>query len=235
MKEDRKELAKRIHQKRVLDKYEKKMVFLGLSNIDIVYQFLNIRLLVSIFLFIFILLFYNWGLILAPIITGLFYYGFSYLVFDAPIRKRKMKLEREAIYFFEVLTLSLESGKNLLQAIEVTSKNVEGELSKEFEKTFKEVKYGKSFHESFHKLRKRIPSDTIDNILLNIIEANSSGIDITTTLKQQVSYIRNKRVMDMKATMNKIPIKISVVSVILFIPLIMLMVLSPVIIEYLLG
>lgn len=235
MKEERIELAKRIHRHKTIFLFERKMKLLGLSNSIGVYTFLNIRLFISIILFLFVLIFYDFGVFLAPIITFLFYNGFSYVVFDGPIIKRKRKLEKEAMFFFEILTLSLESGKNLIQAIEVTTENVDSEISREFQKSLHEVKYGKSFYDAFTDLRKRMPSDTIENIILNIIEANDSGVNIISTLSQQVDYIRNKRIMDMKAIINKIPIKISVVSVILFIPLIMLLVLAPAIIQYLFG
>ena len=90
MKEERIELAKRIHRHKTIFLFERKMKLLGLSNSIGVYTFLNIRLFISIILFLFVLIFYDFGVFLAPIITFLFYNGFSYVVFDGPIIKRKI-------------------------------------------------------------------------------------------------------------------------------------------------
>ena len=50
--------------------------------------------------------------------------------------------------------------------------------------------------------------------------------------KNEIDYIRDKQIMRTKSIINKIPLKVSVISVIFFIPLLLLLILSPVIIEY---
>ena len=84
-------------------------------------------------------------------------------------------------------------------------------------------------------LKRRIPSDTINNIILNISQSNIFGNSIIDTLYNQIDYIRDKKVMETRAKMSKIPIQISVVSVIFFIPILLLLILSPVIISYIVG
>jgi tight adherence protein C len=179
-----------------------------------------------------ILYFIEWGYILAPIIVFLYYYFIPTLVLDSRIKRRKKKLEQEAIFFFEVLSLSVESGNNLFSAIELTSNSVESELSTEFQRMLNEVHIGKSFVDSVDSLSKRIPSDSIKNILLNIKQASIMGNDINETLKNQLSYIRETKILETRAYISKIPLKISVISVVFFIPLLLLMILGPIIIEY---
>ena len=162
----------------------------------------------------------------------LYYYFLPMLVLDSRIKKRKKKLEHEAVFFFEVLSLAIESGNNLYASIELTTTNVESELSYEFGRMLDEIKIGKSFIEGLESLSKRIPSDTIKNILLNIKQASLMGNDITDTLKNQLNYIREKKILETRAYIAKIPLKISVISVIFFIPLLLLMILGPVIIKY---
>ena len=159
----------------------------------------------------------------------------TYVVFDYRIKQREKELEHDAIYFFEVLEVTLASGKNLIESLKVTTNNIDSQLSKEFQKTLQEIEYGKSFHDAFSNLRKRIPSDAIQNVILNLMETYTSGGMIIDTLSKQISFIGNKRVMDLKKKMNEIPIKVSVVSVFLLIPLVLLLILSPVILEYLQG
>ena len=98
---------------------------------------------------------------MAPLLTLLYYFLFNKAVLDDKLKKRQIKLEGEAMHFFEVLTLSLETGRNLVEAIEVTTSNVSGILSKEFKETVREVNFGKSLNEALSDMQARIPSDTI--------------------------------------------------------------------------
>lgn len=235
MKENNYRLSRRFYSVKTIQSYMEKEKMLGCQSIDSVIHFLNIRLFLSILLFIYLLIILEVSVILTVLFTILFYQGFSYFIFDFQIKQREKILEKEAIYFFEVLELSLASGKNLIQSFKVTTSSIDNHLSNEFKKVLKEIDYGKSFYDAFTDLRKRIPSDSIQNVILNIVEAYTSGGMITKTLSEQIDFIRNKRVMEIKKEMNQIPIKVSVVSVFLFIPLVLLLVLSPVILEYFMG
>lgn len=231
MKEDKNELIYHIYRLKTIDKYNKKQKLLGYSDRS-VSTFLYTRLLLSFLLFLIMFVLTDFNVLISLIITIVFYNLFSYFSYDYKIDKRAKSLEKDAIYFLEVLALSIESGKNLVDAIKVTVNNVDSELSKEFKKTLSELEYGKGFKDAFIDLKNRIPSDIIENVILNIVEVYTSGGDITMTLRKQIDFIQNKRVMDIKAYINQIPIKISIVSVFLFIPLVLLLVLAPVILEY---
>ena len=144
-----------------------------------------------------------------------------------------MKLEQEAMFYFEVLSLSIESGNNLHNAILITSNNIDSSLSFEFRKVMEEVSFGKSLEESLDKMKLRIPSEIINNIILNIRESIVFGNSIIETLNNQIDYLREKKILETRALISKIPLKISVISVIFFIPLLLLLILGPVLIDYL--
>ena len=127
----------------------------------------------------------------------------------------------------------MEAGRNIKTSIEVTTNNLSGELCDEFKRVLTDVRYGMDLDEALNALRYRIPSDVIVNIILNIKEANNFGNSITDVLNTQIEYLRDKRLLEQKAYISKMPIKISIVSVIFFIPLIILLLLSPMIIELL--
>ena len=168
----------------------------------------------------------------APIFTILFYLASERIVLDYQIKRRIKKLEDEAIFFFEVLGLTLESGRNLKAALDMTSKNIESELSSEFKKTLGEIKLGKSLTESLNSMKERIPSDTINNIILSLMQSSIYGSSITESLSNQLEYLREKQLLEVKAEITKLPTKISVISVVFFIPIMLLVILSPVIVEF---
>lgn len=222
-----------IYSQTTLEKYQKKINLLGYKDTFNASVFLNIRLVSSILLFFVLLYFLKFGYIIAPIGTFLYFTFLPKIYIDKKIEKRANKLDKEAMYFFEVLTLSLETGKNLKTALELTSDNIDSELSSEFKKTLNEVKYGKGLNEALEDLKLRIPSDTINNIILNISQSNIFGNSIIETMHNQVEYIRDRQIMKTKEKIGKIPLKVSVISVMFFIPLLLLLILSPVIIDYL--
>ena len=81
-------------------------------------------------------------------------------------------------------------------------------------------------------MQKYIPSEAINNIIISLTHANIFGNSIIDTLNTLIDYIREKRVLETKAEIAKVPIKISVVSVLFFVPLILLIILSPVLLTY---
>ncbi len=233
MKKKKYSMAYKIYSEDTVNKYQKKIDLLGYKDSYSAFIFLNVRLVSSILLFFVLLYFLKYGYIIAPIATFLYFLILPRFVIDKKVEKRAEKLDNEAMYFFEVLTLSLETGRNLKTALEITARNIDSELSDEFKRALDEVKYGKSLNEALDSLKTRIPSDTINNIILNISQSNIFGNSIIETMYNQIDYIRDRQIMRTKARINKIPLKVSVVSVIFFIPLLLLLILSPVIIDYL--
>ncbi len=222
----------KIYSKKTIDRITNKVKLLGVYNNYNIAFLLNLRLVVSIIIFVTTLFFSKYGYILAPMLTILFYYFSEKMVLDYQIYKRAKKLDKEALFFFEVLVLTLEGGRNLKHALNLTVSNIDSEISAEFKKMLAEVKLGKSLNESLEAMKKRIPSDTINNTLLNMIQSNTFGNSIVDSMYNQIDYLRGKQLLDVKAEIAKLPTKVSVISVIFFVPIMLLIILAPVIIEY---
>ncbi len=230
---NKKSISYRIYSKKNLKMAEEKTTLLGVNNKLDAVDLLNIRLFISVVVFISILYFIDFGYFIAPLVSFLVYQLFFPIVVDTKIEKRRKILEKDSLYFFEILVLSLEAGRNIKNAIEVTTINIDSELSDEFKKVIKDVNFGKDLDTALEELKYRIPSDTVNNIILNIRQSNMFGNNIIETVYSQIAYIREKRLLETKAFISKIPIKISVVSVVFFIPLLLLLLLGPLIIDLL--
>ena len=195
MKKDRKsKISLKIHSNDSINKMQKRIDLLGFNNTYDARIFLNIRLFSSIAIFFVLLYVLRWGIVVAPVITVLYYIFLPKIVIDKKINERIIKLDEEAMFFFEVLTLSLETGRNLKTALEITVNNINGELSDEFKVAMNEMAYGKSLNEALDNLKLRIPSDTINNIILNIEESNTLGNSVIDIMYDQIDYIREKRI-----------------------------------------
>ncbi len=229
------EVARKIYRQSTIDQMQVKIDLLGYQDSYSAIIFLNIRLLSSIFLFFVIIYFFEVGYVLAPLFTYLYYVFLPKVVIDRKVKRRGSRLDNDAMYFFEVLTLSLESGRSLKNALDLTASNIDSELSYEFRHALEEVRFGKSLNEALDELKLRIPSDTINNIILNISQSNIFGNSIIDTMYNQIDYIRDKKIMESREKMSKMPVQISIVSVLFFVPILLLLILSPMIIQYFIG
>lgn len=229
-----KEFLKKIYREKDLDNIQNKINMLGQTKLNAV-SFMTRRIVCTVLLVLFIITFTYIKYIFIPFIAILFYFSFYYIFITYPLNMRTKKLDREALYFFEVLTLTLQSGRNLEQSIDITVQNVDSELSSEFRKCLVEIRYGKSLNEAIEAMQKRIPSETINNILLNINQTKIFGNNIIDVMYDQVNYLREKQTLEIKGEINKIPNKISIVSVLFVVPLILLIILGPILIQFIQG
>ena len=227
-------IIKKIYREKDIKNIQSKINLLG-DNRKVKYdaiEFLNIRMITTILLIIILVLFSKTKYFLIPLVI-LYYNLFYYFLITKPIQQRIKKLNKEALTFFEILTLTLQSGRNLENSLEITCRNVDSELSNEFKKCLVEVKFGKSLIEALEDLKKRMPSEVVNNILLNITQTRVFGNSIIETMTNQVDYLREKQIMEIKSQINKIPNKVSIISVIFIVPLILLIILGPFIINLL--
>lgn len=230
---NRQEFIKKIYSKTYIDKIIKKVNLLGYQSDADPYSLLLNRLISLVLVFCICLYAFDYGYIIAPISVVIYYNLYNEIFLNSKIRKRNIILEKEAMHFFEVLTLSLETGRNLAEAIEVTTTSVDGILSSEFRESIREVSFGKSLSEALNDMQDRIPSDTINNVILSLTQSNLYGNSIIENLYTQIDYLREKRKMEVKGRIGRVPVLISVISVLFFVPLLLIIILGPVILEYL--
>lgn len=220
-------IVQNIYRKNDIQKIETEIQLLGNDGKFDASTFINLRLFTSIILFFVILYTVDLGYVFAPFITILYYYLFHYVLITRPLKERNKRLDHEALYFFEILTLTLESGRNLETSLEVTCFNVDSELSREFRKALFEMKFGKTLMEALEDMKKRIPSETINNIILNITQTDVFGSSILETMYHQIDFLRDKQSLEIKGEINKLPNRISIISVLFIVPLILLLILGP--------
>ena len=225
------EIVKRIYFKKTIEKYKQKDIYLGYKE-NVYNKFLLFRIFNSIAVFFASFILLNRYISLSLIVTVLFNYICIYFKYDKKIKEKEKVLEKDANLFFQVLLITLKSGKNLNQALELTIDNVDSKLSDEFKIVTNQTRYGKTLHEALIDFKNKISSDEIKDIITDLTESYISGRDMISYLEKDIELLNNKRIYNIKEYINKLPIKISVISVFLLIPLMLLLILSPVILEY---
>lgn len=226
------DLIKKVLPSSSINRIKNKINCLSFNYQKNIYDFINERFILSLVVFLFFILI-DMNLLINILLVIIFYILYEYVLLDKKIKKRSYNLENDSLLFFEVLSLSLKSNNNLVDSLKITSNGINSELSKEIKVSLDELNYGRTFEESFLSLTKRIPSDTINIVILNMIEAYKSGSNISENIEMQLDYIRERKILNTKEIITKIPVKISIVSVLIFIPLMTLIILLPVILRLL--
>ncbi len=155
--------------------------------------FVYVRLVSSLVIFSLLVLFCNYGYIVAPIVTLIHYILIEYIVIDKGISIRKAELENDSLEFFPLFLLTLNSNKNVKKSLEISTEIVDNSISKEFKKVLDSVDIGKSLSEVLLDMNRIIPSDSINRIIINIMEAKDKGCNINDSVNSELDYLNTKR------------------------------------------
>ena len=196
------DFIRKLFREKDIEKIDEKIKMLGSWVKFDALTFIFLRLVTTLLVLLLFTYILSVGYIFAPFVAIVYYYLFYYILIESKIKRRIKKLDKEALDFFEILTLTLESGRNLENALEITCFNIDSELSSEFKKTLEEVKLGKSLNEALNDMKKRIPSEAINNALLNMVESNLFGNSILTSMNNQIDFLREKQMLDVKSEIS---------------------------------
>ena len=225
------DLIGKLFRKKTIIKYEKKAIYSN-SSLNGVSIFLLNKIFFSILIFVLSFILFDRHVSISLINTIIFNLIYNYFKYDRKINLRIKELEYDANLFFQIVLISLKSGKNLHSALDLAVNNVDNSLSKMFKDAIVEEKYGKSLPEGINDIIEKMPSENIRDILIDLKECYITGKDMIFYLEKNIKLLNNKRIYEIKAYINKLPIKISVISVFILIPLMLLLILSPVILDY---
>ena len=207
-----------------------------LKNISVItpQTFLFYQLLVCLLILFSSIIFLKYGYLLGPIISIIWAIFYEYYIFDRKIKQKTKKLNQEALPFFEILAITLESTQNFQKSLEITSNNINSQLSLEFITALTEKKAGKSLDEALKNLQKRINNEEITKIIINLRQHINNN-NILNILKNQIIYLREQKKAQLKKETIKLRFKLIITATLFIIPILLLIILSPVIIKTMIG
>ena len=102
-------IINKIYRAKDIESIQNRINQLGISKKFDAVTFLTIRMVTTILITVGLLIFFYSKYFIIPFIIIIYYNLFYYFFITLPINKRIKKLDSDALSFFEVLTLSLES------------------------------------------------------------------------------------------------------------------------------
>ncbi len=207
---------------RMYTRLKKKIDYLGIRLK--VKAYIIIRLISCVLLFVVLLLTSKYGYFIAPMVTVVYYYLVEYVTLDLQIKRRIAILEDNALLYFPVFLLVFSGDKNVKSAIIKSTNIVKNELTKEFVKAVELMDLGRSVDEGLSTLSSHIPSVFVNNIIVDIMEANRLGNNIQESINLQLDLIKAKRKREIISDLKLIPLKLTLLSI--FFVLVVLVILS---------
>ena len=183
-----------IYRKSTIERLNSKCSYLGKKYSAIKLQ--NLRVIISLLVFVILLFVIDAGIVIAPIISYIVYHLLEYIFLDARIVKRKYKLEKEGLVLLELILLSMKNKNSFLSSIALVDTFPDSELALEFKLLLDNINKGKGMEEALSLMEKRIPSDYVNNIisslaLNNINDINKLKNKVLEDTKKRVSIIRS--------------------------------------------
>ncbi len=174
-------LNKSVVMKKYASKYEK---FITYEQRDFknAIDYISMKFLIGILLLIFSLLTTMFQYIDASLMFYLiaFLIGFFLpdIVLNLDYRKKRIQVGEDLLKAIIIMNNSFKSGRNIMQAIEIVKRELDGPIKDEFSKIYMDMTYGLSLEVVFDRFYERIKLDDAKYIASSLTLLNKTGGNI---------------------------------------------------------
>ncbi len=130
----------------------------------------------------------------------------------------------------DLMLVCVEAGQSLDQAIIRVSRELKSgfpELAEEFEIVSHEMKAGKAKDQVLRDLSERAGVQDVSSFVTVLIQSQQFGTSIADALRVYASEMRDKRVMRAEEAANKLPTKMTLATMMLTVPPLLLILIGP--------
>ena len=212
----------RIYPESVIKKYQSKINTLGSSTIIDVYTFLLSRLLLEIILFILLVLIPKYGLIISTITVIFIHFLYEDILITSKIMNREERLDKDALEFFNLLSLGLKSNASIYNVFLTTSKVCNNTLSKEFLEGLKKD----NMEVCYTYVYNHIPNQDLKTYLeeMKLTKDKETLSKVVANLNQVLSAKKDTKEQNF---LNKLPLKARTSTIIYLALVLLLLLLAP--------
>jgi tight adherence protein C len=151
---------------------------------------------------------------------------------NSKIKNRYKLALRELPDFLDILTVSLEAGLGFDLALNKVIAKRNGILSSEFHISLEEMRLGKTRKEALTGVKERLGFDELKSLINGILQAEKLGISMVQIFRIKSQEEREKRRQRAEEEAMKAPIKILFPLVLFIFPSLFIVILGPVVIQF---
>ena len=166
-------------------------------------------------------------------IGGATFAGFylPHLMLTSKITRRQKEIRKAMPDALDLLTICVEAGLGFDAAMSKVSEKWENELSLAFARTIREVQLGKVRREALKDMSDRLGLPEMTSFVAAIIQSEQLGVSMAKVLRIQADQMRVKRRQYAEEEAHKAPIKMIIPLALLIFPSIMIIILTPAVIQ----
>ena len=192
-------------------------------------QYLGVRFLMALFGFIMLILMGMADQMLTGflILVLMLLYPENWLRKTA--RRRHLSILKSLPNLLDLLTLSVEAGKDFLTALrDILARRPSDVLGDEFKRTLHEIQLGKQRQQALRDLSERVHQPELTSVINAIIQADELGVGIGQLLRIQGDQLRHKRFARAETLANEAPVKILFPVVLFIFPSVFIILVGPI-------
>ncbi len=165
--------------------------------------------------------------------TMMIVYAGLRFILTSRVTTRKQKMQSQLPEVLDMISVSVEAGLGLEQAMIEVVKHFDGPLIDEIAITNREMAMGRSRNDALELLGTRCDSDDVQSFTRAIIQATEMGIAVKNVLRSQSEYMRQTHKNKVEEKAMKVSVKILFPMVLFILPVIIIMLLGPAVVHML--
>ncbi|MBE6406076.1 MAG: type II secretion system F family protein [Lentisphaerae bacterium] len=211
---------------------ERKIGAAGMDEVLTVEQYLGLMILSPIIGIVLAIVLLATGSGILGILLGVLISFWPSLWLKSSVAKRHMEILKALPNLLDLLTLSVEAGKDFLSALrDILAKRKRDALTEEFSRALQEIQLGKKRQAALREMAERVNQPELSSVVGSIVQADEMGVSIGQLLKIQSDQLRMKRFALAEKLANETPVKILFPVVVFIFPAVLILLLAPILMQ----
>ena len=205
-----------------------KLQMAGYDEVLSAQDMVGIRLIFICEAFIFLFVGAYAGNMMICLVIAVLLVFFPFLWLQGTIKKRHTSIVKALPNVLDLLTLSVESGRDLLSALrDILQRRKLDPLGEELLRTFQEIQLGRKRLEALKDLTRRVRQVDLTATINAIIQAEEYGVSVGQLLRIQGDMQRSKRFAMAEKLANESSVKIIIPVVVCVLPAVFVILMGP--------
>lgn len=169
------------------------------------------------------------GFPVGGLLMGILFAIYPGVWLNSSIRKRHLAILKALPNVLDLLTLSVEAGKDFLTSLrDILQRRRIDPLGEELLRTFQEIQLGRKRTDALRDLSKRVRQADLTSVINAIIQAEELGVSIGQLLRIQGDMLRSKRFTLAEKLANEAPVKMIPAIILFILPAVFIILIVPI-------
>ncbi len=168
----------------------------GIDYVSFKFFLTFVVLILSLITFIFHFKTFNVGILLILLLITFF---LPDIFLKIEFTKKRKRIEEDLLKAIIIMNNAFQSGRNIMQAIEIVKKELDGPIEDEFKKIYLDITYGLSLDVVFNRFYERVKIEDAKYITTSLTLLNRTGGDII-----KIFSMIEKSIFDKKNLKNEL-------------------------------